>query len=552
MMRNFVKIFGVLGLACALCIGTSGKENVIQKEAIAADNPVITVYNTEKHGIFITFGSKEIYYNTSEAPFIDKNGRTLIPMANVGDLFSCDTIWDDTTAGIKDTNDTTFLRLYIDNDIAELNSEQVKMDTVPVVVDSAVYVPLRFIAEAFGYEVEYTEKDKYADITVTFNADNMGFKSTNTVTVHGSIENIFHESGGLGSAVPYEGEQPDLAANIINEYDVVITYPYGGEEAFPVYWDTLYDKAYIIRNSAMFTVTTDFPRFLDNLLESGQKEDYTVGAYEKELFRKYGWTLDYKINSIDDTLPAMSELGAFSPAEYYYLYNNELSKDIGLDMSSFAGNDITVDIYYIHESMPEKFYPMKTARGIVVKCDDEIIGAYISSGRHSVEASCSLNGKSFEEITGQTFDEFFTPLLKEEQNIVTNNPEEIIRRYFKALADKDEETAISCISKKHMFGDITSNILIGELYDRTLGLPLTNKTFMDSNEKSTDNIKAITNLEIEPFDNSDDTDTSKTYAVTFNIEYETEESISNGNQYWHCTVIYESDKTGWKIGGFGH
>ncbi len=150
-----------------------------------------------------------------------------------------------------------------------------------------------------------------------------------------------------------------------------------------------------------------------------------------------------KLSSLTDTLPQFKELGDFSANEYYYLYNNELSKYIGLDLSKYAEKDVTVDIYQLREGMPEKFYPIATARGIVVKYESEIIGAFISAGRHSVENACSLSGKSFDE--------------------------------------------------KH-----------------------------------------------------------KSYTVIFDAEYVREETISNGSQYWICTMVYKSDNTGWKIASVGH
>ena len=42
------------------------------------------------------------------------------------------------------------------------------------------------------------------------------------------------------------------------------------------------------------------------------------------------------------------------------------------------------------------------------------------------------------------------------------------------------------------------------------------------------------------------------YFSDADAEYVREESISNGNQYWICTMVYESDNTGWKISSFGH
>ena len=75
--------------------------------------------------------------------------------------------------------------------------------------------------------------------------------------------------------------------------------------------------------------------------------------------------------------------------------------------------------------MPEKFYPITTARGIVVKYENEIIGAFISTGRHQVENACSLSGKGFDEITNMNFADFIAPLLNSEDDMKSKTPEDI-------------------------------------------------------------------------------------------------------------------------------
>lgn len=266
-----------------------------------------------------------------------------------------------------------------------------------------------------------------------------------------------------------------------------------------VYWDTLYDKTYVESENVLYTANNSFSRFLDSLLEAGENAIYVVDDIDRMYFAKYGWNINYKIASHIEKLPNFAELGEFSAKDYYYIYNNELSKDIGLDLSEYAGKDVSVEIYQLRESMPEKFHPIDNARGIVIKYENEIIGAYISAGRHQVENACSLYGKTFDEIIGQSFGSYISTLLQEETELKSKTPEEIIKLYFNALNEKDEQTAGKCISKLDHFSDITANILNTELYDDTLQLPLTNKTFIEVGEKRIDNIMSISNLEIKPY-----------------------------------------------------
>jgi len=78
--------------------------------------------------------------------------------------------------------------------------------------------------------------------------------------------------------------------------------------------------------------------------------------------------LDYQINAMENKLNDIKALSSFNPNAYYFAYNNELSKDIGLDMSEYSNTpNIEVEVYRIHESMPQEFYPIQNCRGIVVK-----------------------------------------------------------------------------------------------------------------------------------------------------------------------------------------
>lgn len=385
---------------------------------------VIVVRNTEKHGLYITVGGTKIYCDKTELPFIDENNRTQVPVRAISNAFGKKVIWHESakvvtisTYGDKEGGTIEFA---IGSDEMTKNGEKIKMDTKTQIVDGHTYVPLRYLGEALNCDVEYTEADRFADIIVTRTSDFAGFNQTDSITVWGNIESAFHEGGGLGSIRPFEGEEPDLNGTMIRKYNVVFMSQEKSNEKYmevDVYWDTLYNKTYAKIDNVLYSANESFPRFLDSLLESGEDAIYVIDETDRIFLLKHGWNINYKISSITETLPQFGELGEFSAKDFYYLYNNELSKDAGLDMSLYAGKDVTVEIYHLRERMPEKFGPIDTARGIIVKFKNQIIGAYISSGRHQVEIACSLSGKDFKEITQKTVDEYIAELLKEEASL---------------------------------------------------------------------------------------------------------------------------------------
>ncbi|WP_330577803.1 DUF4829 domain-containing protein [Alkaliphilus serpentinus] len=270
------------------------------------------------------------------------------------------------------------------------------------------------------------------------------------------------------------------------------------------------------------------------------------------LFQTYGWTLDYQISAMNNKLNNINVLTGFNPNAYYFAYNNELSKDVGLDMSGYSNSaNIDVKIYRIHESMPQVFYPIQDSRGIVVKKDDKVIGAFISAGRHSAFNACSLRGNSFEKVTGKTIYGWLNGMVRAdniEERLSKLEPEQVIQEYFTALDNKDAKLAGYCISKKALLGNLTLNIQNEELFNEGIWLPLTDSGI--GARSSLENLKSTKLLNTELIDEPDKN--TKIFRVTVNLQYKKEFTIGSGEQFWDCRMVYETPQTGWKIEGFGH
>jgi len=63
---------------------------------------------------------------------------------------------------------------------------------------------------------------------------------------------------------------------------------------------------------------------------------------------------------------------------------------------------VEVEIYRLRDPLPNYMKPRINARGIVVKYDNEIIGAYIDAGRQDFMA-CALNRKRLKDIAGKEY-----------------------------------------------------------------------------------------------------------------------------------------------------
>ena len=97
--------------------------------------------------------------NGEEAGMFDiygENGVTMIPVDAFVRLAGADLGWDsETNFNINENGES--LALVVDQKEATLNGDAVTMPTGPVSVSDQVYVPLRFVAGTFGFDVTWDE-----------------------------------------------------------------------------------------------------------------------------------------------------------------------------------------------------------------------------------------------------------------------------------------------------------------------------------------------------------------------------------------------------------
>lgn len=164
-MRKPFSVLFVLGLICALLIPT----------AQAAPTTKVSVQG------------EEVAW-TDAQPFIDANNRTLVPLRPVANAMGLKVDWDPVSRiasfskqGCFDDG-TTFIHTldftiddavavwdtrYFDEDgsLTEGGYSEIEMDTAAVVVGNRTYAPIRYLAEAFGYKVGWSEASRTVTLT---------------------------------------------------------------------------------------------------------------------------------------------------------------------------------------------------------------------------------------------------------------------------------------------------------------------------------------------------------------------------------------------------
>jgi hypothetical protein len=94
-------------------------------------------------------------------PFVDKNSRTLVPVRFVAETMGADVDWSqEAQAAVIKQNGLT-ITVPIGSDTISVtqdgSTDNVKMDTAAVISEERTYVPIRFVAEALGAWVGYSD-----------------------------------------------------------------------------------------------------------------------------------------------------------------------------------------------------------------------------------------------------------------------------------------------------------------------------------------------------------------------------------------------------------
>ncbi|SHI41354.1 Copper amine oxidase N-terminal domain-containing protein [Dethiosulfatibacter aminovorans DSM 17477] len=109
-------------------------------------------------------------------PYI-KGGRTVVPVRAITEELGAQVEWDEETQTVKITmegsnttivlgiNSTTVLVTSdIESEGTEAENEVIELDVAPEITNGRTYVPLRFIAETFGLDVDWDEDSETIDI----------------------------------------------------------------------------------------------------------------------------------------------------------------------------------------------------------------------------------------------------------------------------------------------------------------------------------------------------------------------------------------------------
>lgn len=108
---------------------------------------------TARAEVTVFFNQQQISFD--QQPIVDQQAkRTLVPFRALWETLGGEAWYDDTSHTVIGIKEDQIIELPVDQDIAILNGDQVKLDVSTKIINGRVMVPLRFVSENLGCQVE--------------------------------------------------------------------------------------------------------------------------------------------------------------------------------------------------------------------------------------------------------------------------------------------------------------------------------------------------------------------------------------------------------------
>lgn len=92
---------------------------------------------------------------TFQVPPVIESGRTLVPVRDILEPLGAQLQWDAIKQLVTATKGSTTVHLIINNNVAMVNGEIVKLEAPAKIINGRTFIPLRFISQALGYKVDF-------------------------------------------------------------------------------------------------------------------------------------------------------------------------------------------------------------------------------------------------------------------------------------------------------------------------------------------------------------------------------------------------------------
>ncbi|MCC8014504.1 MAG: copper amine oxidase N-terminal domain-containing protein, partial [Eubacterium sp.] len=163
-LRTLLTAFTITGIMCPALVFAADASEL----AVSYVSSNYTTSNIQEGSSFtVMLNGVDVTDSFSNTVKVTTDGRTLIPLRDLGNILGADVDWDSRKVAIL-TKDSVTIEVPIGSTVLFINGQQENIDaegTQAVIADSYTYLPLRAVSEALGAAVEYEAGTKTIYLT---------------------------------------------------------------------------------------------------------------------------------------------------------------------------------------------------------------------------------------------------------------------------------------------------------------------------------------------------------------------------------------------------
>ncbi|MCL2873844.1 MAG: copper amine oxidase N-terminal domain-containing protein [Defluviitaleaceae bacterium] len=146
--------------------------------------------------------------------------RTLLPVRAVGEAVGGDVDWNSETRQVTLIHDETTILLTIDDTTAIVNGEAVELDVPAKILNDRTFLPLRFIGDILGFDVDWVSDPPTAILNLRHTHDNITLTRLEVIGSKGTAQTVYFTSQLLPRerAVVRITGQPETVYNLRVRY----------------------------------------------------------------------------------------------------------------------------------------------------------------------------------------------------------------------------------------------------------------------------------------------------------------------------------------------
>ena len=118
-------------------------------------------------GIKVTIDGKEMAFTDDLGYPMEYNDRIMIPFRQVFGVFGWTPTYMEDTETVMAISGNRFMAMQIGSKDYHVDGKKIPFDTAPMIVNDRTLVPIRLVAEAMGYGVDWDDANKAVKVTTT-------------------------------------------------------------------------------------------------------------------------------------------------------------------------------------------------------------------------------------------------------------------------------------------------------------------------------------------------------------------------------------------------